>query len=70
MLLTPALNRILDTSQGIVQWPEDYFPLITQDYIKYHDLTASKIGNADSYLFDAQSLNHFAIEWMENHFSK
>ncbi len=39
-----------DTSQGVVHWPEDYFPLITKDYIEKKKLTACKVGNAASFL--------------------
>lgn len=57
-----------DTSKGIVDWEEDYFPLISQDYISTTNYKPKKIGNADCYLFDANELNQFAIRWMEEKF--
>jgi len=58
-----------DTSKGIVDWEGDYFPLITGDYIESRKIIASKVGNADSFLFNAPDLNHFAVEWIEDKFS-
>lgn len=57
-----------DTSQGIVNWEGDYFPLITEDYIKEMSAPMYKIGNANSYLFEANHLNDFAVRWMEDRF--
>lgn len=58
-----------DTSNGIVDWEGDYFPLITQSYIENRDITLRKVGNADCFLFDANDLNGFAVQWMEDKFS-
>lgn len=59
-----------DSSQGIVTWDGDYFPLITDDYIKKMELPVCQVGNARTFLFDAKQLNDFAVEWMEEKFSK
>lgn len=59
-----------DTSKGIVDWDGDYFPLITNEYIESRNTPVFKVGNAESFLFDANDLNRFAIQWMEEHFKK
>lgn len=58
-----------DTSNGIVNFNEDYFPLITKDYIKINSVASSNVGNALSYLFNANDLNGFAVKWLENKFN-
>jgi aminoglycoside 3-N-acetyltransferase len=57
-----------DTSSGIVDWEGDYLPLITGDYIENRNITPHKVGNADCFLFDANDLNSFAVQWMEDKF--
>ncbi len=58
-----------DTSKGIVNWHgEDYLPVIMREYISLGKGKASKVGSAQSYLFDAADLVKFAVEWMETKF--
>jgi aminoglycoside 3-N-acetyltransferase len=57
-----------DTSKGIVDWEGDYFPLITRNYLENRNITPLKVGNADCFLFDANDLNDFAVQWMEDKF--
>ena len=58
-----------DTSRGIVDWPVDYFDAIVQDYVAAGRAYSGRVGAAQSHLFDAVSLNQFAVEWMERHFA-
>ena len=47
---------------------EDYFADIAQEYLDSGKGTSGKVGNAQSYLFDAAELHHYAVEWLEGHF--
>lgn len=58
-----------DTSGGIVEWPdEDYFSLITREYLEAGHGRSGTVGAAESHLLDAPSLHRFAAEWMEREF--
>lgn len=57
-----------DTSQGIVDWHEDYFKAIVGEYLSYGKVLSGKVGEAQSYLFDAADLTEFGIQWMERTF--
>lgn len=55
-----------DTSNGIVDRIDgDYFQRIVVEYLDRGSVARSKVGAADSYLFDAKNLADFAIEWLE-----
>lgn len=58
-----------DTTNGIAHFgSEDYFLAIGQAYLSSGKGNSLSIGDAQSYLFDADDLKHFAINWMEqNH---
>ncbi|MCX6377477.1 MAG: aminoglycoside 3-N-acetyltransferase [Armatimonadetes bacterium] len=58
-----------DTSNGIVDWPEDYFLTIMGEYIAAGNGRKGQVGAAEAYLFDAVPLNTFGVAWMERHFS-
>lgn len=51
-----------DTSVGIRQWPDRFFETILTDYINANNITAMKVGIADSYLLDVKALVDFAIQ--------
>lgn len=58
-----------DTDNGIVEWPgEDYFKLIVQDYLKAGQGNTGKVGQAASYLIEAQDVSAFGVSWMERNF--
>jgi aminoglycoside 3-N-acetyltransferase len=59
-----------DTRWGIVDWPgEDYNELIVQEYLLSGKGESRKIGSAWSYLFDANDLVNFAVQWMDRNFN-
>ncbi len=49
-----------DTSIGIRRWPNRFFATILAKYLKEHEIQLRKVGHAESYLIDAQSLMGFA----------
>jgi len=58
-----------DTSRGIVDWHgEDYFTVIGREYLLSGKGNSGKVGAAQSYLFDANDLVKFGIQWMERAF--
>lgn len=58
-----------DTSDGIVEGAgEDYFHRIAEGYLYDTNRKVGKVGAADAYLFEAQSLKDFAVAWLEDHF--
>ena len=58
-----------DTTEGIVDWPDNYFETIMRDYLKAGNGHAGPVGAAESYLFEARPLVAFGVEWMEKHFN-
>lgn len=58
-----------DTSKGIVNWNEDYFARIIQEYLASGKGNSGRVGAAQSRLFDAADLRRYATEWMERTFS-
>jgi aminoglycoside 3-N-acetyltransferase len=59
-----------DTTEGIVDWPDNYFETIVKDYLKVGNGRVGRVGAAESYLFEAKPLVAFGIEWMEEHFDR
>lgn len=56
-----------DTTDGIADFGvEDYFLEIGQSYLASGHGSSGKVGNADSYLFDATSLTEYGVEWMKH----
>ena len=58
-----------DTTRGIVDWPDNYFQTIVEEYLAAGNGRTGKVGAADSYLLDAVSLTAFGTRWMEEHFN-
>lgn len=58
-----------DTTNGIVDWHEDYFESIVKAYLAKGYGQCAKVGAADSQLFKAADLRDFGIAWMEKHFA-
>lgn len=58
----------LDDSAGIVEYREDYFTSILEEYLSLGRAGQGTVGDAPSELIDAGDLVHFAVRWMETHF--
>ncbi len=56
-----------DTTRGIADWPEDYFEVIVREYMAAGKGRSGKVGDADTYLFDAAGLRDSGARWMEEH---
>jgi aminoglycoside 3-N-acetyltransferase len=56
-----------DTCDGIRDGflSEEYFNTIASDYLAAGNGRSGKVGDADSYLFEAAELVRFAVRWME-----
>jgi len=58
-----------DTSNGIADFGNwDYFLDIGQAYVVSGKGSSVQIGNAQSFLFDADDLKQFGIKWMEQNY--
>lgn len=57
-----------DSSKGIAEWDSDYFDTIVVEFIEDRNLPTKYVGAAKSYLFDAQDLVAFGVQWMETEF--
>lgn len=53
-----------DTSDGICEWPENFFATIVQAFIEHKGLQLFKVGNATSYLLGAKALVDFGVAFM------
>jgi aminoglycoside 3-N-acetyltransferase len=58
-----------DTCGDILPNAEEYFQTIPQEYLASDRGTSGKVGNAQSYLFDADDLVKFAVQWLERKYS-
>ena len=58
-----------DTTRGIVEWADDYFGTIVQEYLAAGNGWTGKVGAADAYRFEAAALDAFGVAWMEKHFA-
>ena len=58
-------------TQGCLPWygAEDLFATILREYLQAGHGTPGRVGAAVSYLFDAQHLIEFAVNWIETRFS-
>ncbi len=55
-----------DTTDGIADFGgDDYFLAIGQAYVASGKGRTGQVGNAPSYLFDADDLRRFGTQWME-----
>ncbi len=57
-----------DTSNPVVPGASDYFADIVQSYLEAGKGRSGKVGNAQSYLFEAADLHDYAVRWLENRF--
>ena len=59
-----------DTSRGIVDWAHgDTFEAIGKAFLGAGHGRSGKVGDADSHVFDAQSLVGFGVKWFEDRFA-
>ena len=58
-----------DTTNGIIDWPDDYFITIMNEFISTNHIEKKQVGNGPSYLFEAKPVLKFGIEWMEKNFN-
>jgi len=58
----------LDDAEGIADWDDDYFALITSAYVAAGKARRGRVGLAASELIDAADLVAFGAAWMEEHF--
>jgi aminoglycoside N3'-acetyltransferase len=58
----------LDDALGIVEWTDDYFPMILADYLATGAGAQGIVGHAASELLDARDLVAFAARWMTARF--
>jgi len=68
----PQIRHVdcLDDSDGIVDWPEDYFTLILQEYLATGRASHGTVGKAWSELIDAADLVNFGVAWMSRCFGR
>lgn len=60
-----------DTNKLIGKWiGESYFRIIPREFLAAGYGKSGKIGDAQSYFFDATLLNEFAINWLESNMEK
>jgi len=58
-----------DTCDGIREWEDgDYFVALVEDYLAKGHGKRGQVGAARSFLFDAEELVRFGVEWMEREF--
>ncbi len=58
----------LDDAEGIADWDEDYFEVITNAYVAQGRERTGHVGQARSELLDAADFARFGAAWMEEHF--
>ncbi|NWG10305.1 aminoglycoside 3-N-acetyltransferase [Candidatus Bathyarchaeota archaeon] len=59
-----------DTCGSILPNAEEYFKIIPCEFLSFGKGISGKIGNAQSYLFDANELVNFAVQWLERKYGK
>lgn len=56
-----------DTGDPVVDAaPEDHFDRLMRAYLVQADVREGKVGSAESFLFEAEPLHRFAVDWMED----
>jgi aminoglycoside N3'-acetyltransferase len=59
--------RTIDDSDGIVDYPNEYFDDVLADFLATGRARTGVVGNARSELFDAADMVAFATTWMAEH---
>jgi aminoglycoside 3-N-acetyltransferase len=59
-----------DTCGDVLPGAEEYFQRIPQEYLSQGSGRAGKVGEAQSYLFDAAGFVKFAVKWLETKYGE
>jgi len=59
-----------DTCGDVLPGAEEYFQHIPQEYMSQDRGRAGKVGEAQSYLFDAADFVKFAVQWLETKYGE
>lgn len=59
-----------DTCGNVLPDAEEYFRIIPCEFLSFGKGISGKVGNAQSYLFDANELVNFAVQWLERKYGK
>lgn len=58
-----------DTADPVVDTaPADHFDRLMRAYLEQTDVPTGLVGDARSYLFAAEPLHSFAVDWLEQHY--
>ena len=58
-----------DTADPVVAAaPADHFHRLMSAYVERERIRVDAVGNANAYLFDAEPLHAFAVEWLERYY--
>ena len=69
--VTIRLVSALDDADGIVDWiGEDYFAVLTREYLATGRAAQGRVGNATSELLDGRDLLAFAVPWLARHLGR
>ena len=59
-----------DTTNGIVDWREDYFEAIVEAYLATSKSRVATVGHAPAYLLNGAELVQFGKAWLEANFTR
>ncbi|PYE54042.1 aminoglycoside 3-N-acetyltransferase [Deinococcus yavapaiensis] len=59
-----------DTTNGIADWPVEYFEVIGRSYVNEGRGRVGRVGAAPAFLLDGRSLVEFGQQWMELHLAR
>jgi aminoglycoside 3-N-acetyltransferase len=59
-----------DTCGNILPNAEEHFKIIPCEFLSFSKGLSGKVGTAQSYLFDANELVSFAVQWLERKYGK
>ncbi|MBS7633656.1 aminoglycoside 3-N-acetyltransferase [Candidatus Bathyarchaeota archaeon] len=59
-----------DTCGNVLPDAHEYFEVIPREFISSGKACSGKVGNAASYLFDANELVKFTVQWLERKYGK
>lgn len=58
-----------DTANPVVDAaPEDHFDRLMRAYLEQGEVSTGRVGNARTYLFEADPLHRFAVGWLEQNY--
>lgn len=60
-----------DTADPVVDAaPEDHFDRLMRDYLEREEISSERVGDARTWLFDAEPLHRFAVGWLEQRYGE